>query len=127
MFDITKMCNKLAAYHWSPKPPKDYVMYGNKGIGPLVVEKECYGAFNLVWAIQPSIETVKEHISALNLQSAIRPLMDEIIHDVPLGDWLTLMNPREFRHWYDKNSSLVSKEARKYIDQALTRLFATHV
>jgi hypothetical protein len=81
-----------------------------------------YAAFNLVWAIRQNFETSDQHLAALRLQSKIIETLDQEIFDTPLADWLTLMTPKEFKHWYDKNRNLVNSAARAYIDEALSKI-----
>jgi len=81
-----------------------------------------YAAFNLVWAIRQVFETSDQHLAALRLQSKIIETLDQEVFDTPLSDWITLMNPKEFKHWYDKNRNLVNSAARAYIDEALLKI-----
>ena len=115
MLDIKEMCERLSKFYWSPKHPSHYTV-SQGGLGAVAVN--CYGSFNLIWATHP-LETKQDHIKAIEAFSTQRVHSTQVIKNVPLSDWLTLMNPKEFGHWYARNANYVNIHSRNNIEKAL--------
>ena len=116
MLDVKELCARLSKFHWSPKPPHTYVTAQGHGLGSLA--HNCYGSFNLIWATH-SLETREDHLKAISAFSTQRLHSTQIVKKVPLSDWLTLMNPQEFGHWYARNGNCVNIQSRMNIEKAL--------
>lgn len=115
MLDIKQMCERLSKFHWSPDLPKTYTIDGN-GLGNLA--HNCYGSFNLIWAAYPLV-TVEDHMTAIGAFTTQRLHSTQIVKNVPLSDWLTLMNPVEFSYWYRDHCNYLHKQSRINIEKAL--------
>ncbi len=116
MLDVKELCDRLSKFHWSPKPPEAYVTAQGKGLGSIA--HSCYGSFNLIWTTHP-LETREDHLKAISAFSLQRVHSTQIVKRVPLSDWLTLMNPQEFAHWYTRNANYVNSHSRVNIVKAL--------
>jgi hypothetical protein len=116
MLDVKELCERLSKFHWSPRHPSTYLTDQGKGLGNLA--EHCYGSFNLIWATHP-LETRQDHLNAISAFTTQRIHSTQIVKRVPLSDWLTLLNPQEFSHWYASNRNYVNSHSRTNIEKAL--------
>jgi hypothetical protein len=128
MNDVIALTEQLSHYYWSDKFPNMYVIEPGVGLGH--VAHQDFGAFNVAWASydidkpQSRSELVERQIRALMVFNAQRKYNKQLIHNTPLGFWLTRLNRVEFMAWARDNHHLVNPKALRNMDLVLrgTRL-----
>lgn len=100
---------------WSPESPATYVLGTLVGLG--YVAHHDYAAFNVAWAsydldaIQLRDELMERQVKALAMFNRQRPLNKALVHNIPLGSWLTILNQVEFRAWAKENQAFLEPAA----------------
>lgn len=118
---VESWLRKISHYHWSPKPPSEYVLgeCDNKsGIG--LVAPRNPGSFNLTWScVSGNLGTRNDHIVAVAFFSAAEHANQFEVKGIPLEEWLTTYQKAEYIKWYGKVRHTLPQHVIKLHDQGL--------
>lgn len=114
-----KLLRKLEKFYWSPKPPESYVNSEGNGYGKIA--HNCYGTFNLIWAINPLV-TKDDHFTAIVQSTTLKKLLQQEVDGATLADRITLSTPSELGIWLEGHGDDVSPLAKSAMLKALNAL-----
>lgn len=101
--------------HWSPYPPASYRVVHKGVLRPVgLIFSQRVAEFNLAWALAGGqIETAADANFVSFQMDVWKPILDEVVEDYPLREWLSMMPPDRFDQWLSRPQ--VDRSVRKML------------
>ncbi len=126
--DFKQLASRLASPWWGPHKPMDYVM-GHQGIwvGVGRIVGHDYGSWNMLLLSRGTYDiptSIIEHNILLASYVKAKQVAANEVKGQPLGSYLMLMQPAEFRDWLGLAESEALGPIRKQLMAWADRLMA---